>query len=208
MRARLALIFAVACTVAAGGCTVPSEGTPQPVSSALPPSGSGEDLPSDGAPRVEDPLDAARFEQEPCDVLTPADAETLNVPPTGEQSGDAYGQRCHWHNSDTGGSLFVTFFSGVDRGLSSFYEESRGSKWKYFERIDDIEGHPAVAYNIKEDPPKYDCSVAVGLIDELAFSAGVKLSNANVGHSDPCALAAKAAGMMTRTMQEAATHDS
>lgn len=204
MRTRLPVVLAVVGTVAVCGCTVPSEGTPLPVSSTqAPPSDS--DLPSDGAPKVEDPLDVSHFEQKPCDALTPEDAKTLNVPPEGEQQkGDSLGEWCLWFNRDTNGSLAVYFFSGDKRGLSSVYAEARSANWPYFKRIDDIEKHPAVAYNIKEDKPEEGCAVAVGLTDQLTFAANVSLSDANLGKSDPCPLAAKAAGMLMRTMQEEA----
>jgi len=189
---------------AVGGCTVPSAGTPLPASSVQPPSGSDGDLPSDGAPKVENPLEASHFERKPCDVLTSEDAETLNIPPTGEQkSNPAIGESCLWYNHDTGGSLAATFYSKDKGGLSSVYREARTESWAYFERIDDIEGHPAVAFTLKEEKPEYGCVVVVGLTDQLTFSADVALSDANVGKSEPCPLAAKAAGMMVRTMQEA-----
>lgn len=204
MRVRLLAAVAVVTVVAAGGCTVPSAGTPLPASTQAPTSNTDGDLPTNGAPKVENPLDASHFEKHPCDVLEPEAAETLNLPPDGEQEGIPTGETCLWFNDSTRGSLVVTFFSTDKDGLSSVYREARASGWPYFERIDDVEEHPAVAASIKEDPPKYGCVIFVGLTDQLAFSVDVSLSDANVGKSDPCPVAAKAAGMMVRTMREAA----
>jgi uncharacterized protein DUF3558 len=202
VRTRLPLVLAVVGMVVVSGCTVPSAGTPQPASSTQP---SLNDLPSDGAPKVETPLGASHFEQKPCDTLKPEDAKTLNIPPDGEQQkGDTAGEWCIWTNRDTGGSLGVAFFSGDKRGLSSVYKQAHGSQWAYFEPIDDVEGHPAIAFDTTHRKPEDECSVVVGLTDELAFMTRVALSDANIGKSDPCPLTAKAAGMLLRTMREAA----
>lgn len=201
-RARLPLVLAVVGVTVAGGCTVPSSGTPLPVSSTQ---ASGGDLPSDGAPKVENPLgDVSQFEQHPCDTLKAEDAKTLNVPPEGEQQkGDTAGEWCIWVNHETNGSLGVAFFSGDQRGLSSIYRQAHGSHWVYFERIDDVEGHPTIAFDATREKPEDECSIVVGLTDKLAFMTRVALSDANVGEVEPCPIAAKAAGMMLRTMREA-----
>jgi hypothetical protein len=205
VRTRLLLVLAV--LAVATGCTVTSEGTPRPTSSDsanTETSADSEALPSDGAPKVENPLDVSHFEENPCDALTSEDAKELNVPATGEQSGDAIGETCHWRNSQTRGFLSITFLSGEKRGLSSVYREAKEVKFPYFESIDDVEGHPAAAYSTAEEKATIDCAVAVGVTDQLAFIAHVALSDANIGQKDPCEMAAKAARMMMRTMREAA----
>lgn len=202
MRTRLPLVIAVLGMLVVSGCTTTSPGTPLPGSSTG--SSADSDLPTDGAPKVENPLDVSRFEQKPCDVLTPEDAEELNIPATGEQEGDSLGETCYWRNTQTRGSLAASFFSGDKRGLSSVYQEAKGSDFPYFEPIGDVEGHPAVAYNTEEEAPRTDCTVAVGLSDQLVFTARVALSDANLGRRKPCEVAADAAGMMMKTMLGAA----
>jgi hypothetical protein len=191
----------------ASGCTSATAGTPHAASSETSstsdqPPGSGDDLPSNGAPKVDNPLDVSRFEEHPCEALTPADAETLNVPPTGEQSGDEAGETCYWRNSQTRGSLSLTFFSEDGHGLSSVYEDADSGEYQYFEPIEDIEGFPAVAFNPSANKPAVDCGVVVGVSDKLAFMARVALSEANVGKKEPCAAAAQAAGMLLTVMKE------
>jgi hypothetical protein len=204
---RTRLLLAVAVVALAAGCTTTSAGTPLPSPSAseeLPPPDPDEALPSDGAPKVENPLDVTQFEEKPCDVLTPEDAQELNLPATGEQRGDSLGQTCYWRNSETRGFLAVSFFSGDERGLSSIYREAKGSDFPFFEPIADIEGHPAVAYNVDEEEPRVNCVVALGLSDQLAFTVSVDLSEANIGEKDPCKTSADIAGMLMKTMLEAA----
>lgn len=193
--------------VVAAGCTTTSEGTPRPGSTTEAPSGtspSSGDLPSDGAPKVENPLDVSRFEQSPCDALKPEEAQGLNVPATGEPTEIAFGKGCRWQNVQTQGVVSIQFFSTVKDGLSSVYREEKSSGFAYFEPIDDIEGFPAVAYDPEEKKPAADCSVAVGVSDQLSFTVKLGLSSANIGEKDPCQLAAQVADMMTKNMREAA----
>jgi hypothetical protein len=203
------LLLAVTVLAVATGCTTTSEGTPLPTPSTTSTTSStpnsGGDLPSNGAPKVENPLDVSHFEQHPCNTLTAEDAATLNIPATGEQTGDAIGETCAWRNSETRGTLAVSFFSGDNRGLSSLYGEAKDVGWPYFEPIDDIEKHPAVAYDTDEKKPTVKCTVAVGLSDRLAFTTRVSQSDANIENKkDPCEVATRVAGMLMRTMMEAA----
>lgn len=192
------------------GCTTTSESTPLPGSTSTseapsnpPDEPSSGDLPSDGAPKVEKPLDAGRFEQNPCDALTAEDAEALNVPAAGEPTEVAFGKGCRWRNKQTQGVVGIQFFSTDERGLSSVYQEAKRSDFPYFEPIADIEGLPAVAYDPETAKPTGGCSVAVGVTDQLAFTVQLDLSSANTGQKDPCTVAAQAAGMMAKTMREA-----
>jgi hypothetical protein len=207
VRNRLPLIVATLGVLVATGCTTTSEGTPLPGSTSTSASSdepSSGDLPSDGAPKVNDPLDVSHFEKNPCDALTPENTQTLNLPPDGEQKGDSLGETCYWRNSQTRGTVGLHFTSGDKRGLSSLYREAKRDNFAYFEPIDDIEGHPAVAYFPDAKKPTITCVVAVGLSDQLMFAAQVDLSDANIGHKDPCEAAAQVAGMAMKTMREAA----
>jgi hypothetical protein len=208
VRTRLSLLVATLGLIVVAGCTTTSEGAPLPDStstSEAPSSGESpsDDLPSDGAPEVEDPLDASHFEQNPCDALTSEDAEALNVPTPGEPTEVAFGKGCRWRNKQTQGVVGIQFYSTDKRGLSSVYREAKGSDFPYFEPIADIEGLPAVAYDPETAKPTGDCSVAVGVTDQLAFAVQLDLSSANTGQKDPCTVAAQAAGMMAKTMREA-----
>jgi hypothetical protein len=208
MRTRMPLVAALLGVAVASGCTSATAGTPHAVSSQTSstsdqPPGSGDDLPSNGAPKVDNPLDVSRFEEHPCEALTPADAETLNVPTPGKQADNGFGQSCDWINSKTRGALGVSFFSKVDSGLSSLYREAKSANWPLFERVADIEDHPAVVYSPSEAEPTIECSVAIGLTDRLAFTTNASLSDANIGKKNPCDAAAEAAGLLMRNMEAA-----
>jgi Protein of unknown function (DUF3558) len=208
VRTRLPLIAATLGILVASACTTTSAGTPLPASSTKtsnsPAPAPEDDLPSDGAPKVTDPLDAAQFEHSPCETLTSAQAQELNVPGAGEPVEDAFGKGCKWENSQTRGMATVHFNSDSKRGLSAVYEEAKGSDWPYFEQIDDIQGHPAVAFSPAQEKPTVNCVVAVGVSDTLAFTARADLSDTNIGKRDPCDVAAEVADKMMATMLEAA----
>lgn len=211
MRKRLPLIIvALSVVIVASGCTTALAGTPMPAGSSDtspdpstqdPPPTSSDGLPSDGAPKVETPLDVARFEDDPCAMLNSAQTKELNVPATGEPTEVAFGKGCVWRNAQSRGRVEVQFFSTIKRGLSAVYHEAKSSNFPYFEQIEDIEGYPAVAFDLGSGKPTARCSVSVGVSDQLVFTTRGYLSGANMGQKDPCEMTARAAGMMMKTMR-------
>jgi hypothetical protein len=209
VRRRLPIVIAVLAMAVVTGCTTATAGTPHAASSdvsSTDPSGTDDDLPSDGAPKVENPLDVSHFEEHPCDALKAEDAQTLNVPAEGKQTetGHVIFRGCTWINTKTGGALDINFFLTDRRGLSSVYREAKGMPFPYFEPIEPIEGYPAAAYNTKEKDPTAECLVGVGVSDQVSFSVGVAVSFDNIEKKDPCDAAVGATGMLLRTMKEAA----
>lgn len=200
------IAIAFSLTVLAG-CTTTSAGTPLPTPASstenTPSSTSPEnddELPSDGAPKVPNPIDASHFEQNPCDALTPTQAQGLDLG-SGKRQDTSFGRGCNWRNAEAGGSVSIDFASEDKRGISSAYRSGNKGEFGYFEPIDDIEGHPAVAYDITSGTPTAACFVAVGVTDELVFSTMVALSPSNVGKKDPCETSAMVAGIMLKNMQ-------
>jgi hypothetical protein len=207
---RIRLLLTALSVLAVAGCTTTSEGTPLPDSNATTESPSEEpstpdaELPTDGAPKVENPLDVSHFEQNPCDALTAEQTQELNVPATGDERDSGFGKTCYWRNSETRGVIGLSFFSEVEGGLSSLYREAESSDFPYFKSIEDIEGYPAVAYDTEVEEPTITCTVAVGVADKLAFAVQVDLSDANVGQKEPCGVTKQVASMIMKTMREAA----
>lgn len=162
-----------------------------------------DDLPSNGAPEVEVPLDTTRFQQAPCSTLTAKQAEDeLNLPPQGKPEEIALGKGCEWYNPDTRGQVRVGFLTGNPRGLSGFYDANEQGKYSYFTVLAPIEGYPAIASDVEDRRPMGRCIIDVGVTDKLAFDVVVQLSRANIGQTEPCEMAAKVAGMALRTMKK------
>jgi len=203
----VAAVLATLSVVALAGCTTPSPGTPTPDSrsstdeTSTSTTENDDDLPSDGAPKVTNPIDVSHFEQNPCDAFTPAQAQQFDLE-AGKRQDTDFGNGCAWRNPETGGSVTLGFASVDKRGLSSTYRAEKEGDFTYFEPIDDIEGHPAVAYDVNSSKPTAACFVDVGVTDELTFATRVGLSASNVGEKDPCELSAQVAGMILKNMQE------
>jgi hypothetical protein len=194
------------------GCTTTSRGDPAPATTtevstvnSTAPSSEEDDLPSHGAPKVDDPLDTTRFQQDPCLALTAEQAQDeLNLPPQGEPEEIALGKGCEWFNPDTRGRVIIGFLTGNPRGLSGFYDAKQQGKYAYFNELPPIEGYPAIAIDIEDRRPRGICIVDVGVTDQFVFDVYLQLSQANVGNVEPCELAAEVAGKALRTMKEGA----
>lgn len=191
-------------------CTTPSEGDPRPAdstgSTTSSSSGNGkEELPFAGAPKVNDPLDTSRYEEDPCRSLTSAQAQSLNLPPTGTLDDTvALGIGCDWFNEQTRGEVNIVFLVDDPRGLSPEYDANRRGKWEFFEELPTIEGYPAVARAGIDSRDDGTCTVVVGVADDMAFALSVRLSLANIENGDPCKKAAEVAGLALQTMEAGA----
>lgn len=202
-------LIGLLCLVLAG-CTTTSQGEPTPeTTSAITDSPSSstdenDDLPTNGAPKVGDPLDTTRFQQEPCATLTKAQAADLNLPATGEPTDIVGGVGCEWDNRDTRGYALVGFVTSNSKGLSNVYASNERGEYSYFNPLPDINGYPGVVAHIEDSRSRGICGVFVGVTDELVVDIAVKLSAANVGNADPCEVVVDVAGMALQTMKEGA----
>jgi len=194
------------------GCTTTSAGEPGPdatsetqtinPTSTVETADPGEDLPTDGAPTVPDPLDTTAFQQDPCRALTPDQSQELNVGSSGEPYEEVLGNGCEWRNTESKGRTKLAFLDRDPRGLSALYRANKAGKWAYFEELPPIEGYPAIVRGIVDDRDRGSCTVVVGVSDEIAFATILELSPANVGKKDPCEVGAQVAGMALQNMKQ------
>jgi len=212
MRNRPSMLFVgLLMVMLASGCTTTSQGEPGPATTKSVETGTtsssetdqaNEELPTDGAPAVPNPIDTTTFQQTPCQMLTPAQSEELNVGSAGEPYDEALGNGCEWANKETRGRAKIAFLDKDPRGLSALYRADKEGKWAYFEELPPIEGFPAVIRDIVDRRPEGNCTVIVGVSDEIAFGTILELSQANVGKKDPCEVGAQVAGMALQTMKQ------
>ena len=192
-------------------CTTTSHGEPRPVEAETATSGpapttsgnSDEELPFAGAPKVDDPLDTSRYEQDPCLTLTAEQTEPLNLPGKGEINDKvALGIGCDWFNRETRGEVSINFIVDDPRGLSPEYESEQQGEFPDFTELPAIDGYPAIT---RDGASEYgDCTIVVGVADDMAFESIVQLSQANVGQKDPCEVAVEVAGLALQTMKAGA----
>jgi hypothetical protein len=191
------------------GCTSTSEGTPRPtatsdtVESTQPSESEGpndDELPFAGAPAVNDPLDTEQFQQNPCQVLTAAQAQELVVV-AGRPHNGPLGNACKWESPDDRlAYIDVQFLNEDPRGLSALYDANEKGGYAYFDELEPIADYPAVARDGVEDRPNGKCTVVVGTSNEEAYAVILQLSQVNVDKKDPCDTAAMIAEMTLRTM--------
>jgi hypothetical protein len=215
-RAIIALA-AMAICLTLTGCTTTSQGLPVPQThpasetgaggtstGSAPPSSSASngDLPSDGAPKVRNPLDTSRYQQNPCQMLMSEHLQQLNLPTQGKPGQGPLGLECDWLNQETGASAGIEWADKNPRGLSSTYAARKSGRYAYFIELGEIEGYPAVAADLSDARDTGTCVLTVGVSDQLIFLVSVQLSLRNIEKKDPCKDGAVAvAAMMLQTMK-------
>jgi hypothetical protein len=161
-------------------------------------------LPYAGAPKVENPLDTAQFQQDPCRALTATQADDLNVRFPGEPDDGPLGRTCGFRGrSDERALIDVRSLDKYPYGLSATYQAEEDGKWAHFAELPPIEGYPAVAYDGVEQRATGGCVVDVGTSDEVVFEVSLQLSTDNIGKKEPCETAAMVAGKVLQTMKAA-----
>jgi hypothetical protein len=211
---RHSLVLGLVCTALAAGCTTVSQGEPAPATTGTAETAQttesqpsetdpGGDLPTDGAPAVPDPLDTTAFQQNPCRSLTAAQSTELEVTTDGKPVAEALGNSCMWQNPRSTGVAILSFLDKDPRGLSAEYHADKEGKWAYFEELSPIEGFPAVARDLSDERGTGNCSVVVGVSDQISFALYLQQSHEKIGQVDPCSKAAEVAGMALQTMKGA-----
>lgn len=213
MFTRLPLLAALLAVVVLAGCTTRSEGSPSPAptsenqTSDESPAGEEPDdqeLPYAGAPAVDNPLDTARYQQDPCQSLTAAQAEALNLVYPGEAQDGALGKACRFGGrTDARARVYIAFHDRYPFGLSAVYQANEDGKLDVFEPLPPIEGYPAVVRAGTDDRPNGGCTIDVGASDEITFEVAVLLAQQYVGTKDPCESAVLVTGEVLRTMKSA-----
>ena len=198
--------------VVIAGCTTVSPGEPVRAttventttseSTAPPTTSSDQELPFAGAPKVDNPLDATRFRQDPCQALTQNQAQSLGLPASGAPRDMPLGNACEWRKSGSTGSATVHFLDRNANGLSAEYQANEDGKYAYFNVLPLIEGYPAVATDIVDGRDGGRCTVVVGVSDKLAVEFPISLALDSIGNTDPCETAAKVAGLALQTMKQ------
>jgi hypothetical protein len=198
----LGLGFVSACTTTSEGEPLPADSTENTTSSSAPQTSGEEELPFAGAPKVANPLDTSRYEQDSCQSLTADQAQSLDLPPAGTIIKVPLSKACEWKNPTTRGYVKIAFIVDDPRGLSPEYDANNRRKYAYFDALPNIEGFPAVARDIVDDRDKGYCSVVVGVADDMVFDTSVQLSQVNVGIDDPCKTAVDVAELALQTMKQ------
>lgn len=195
-----AALALTACTTSSAGTPTSEPGRPSSSSTGSAPSSDSDTY---GAPRVENPLDATRFLNDPCSVLTPAQLTTFGVsrPGTGDTESPiakAAGPICNWH-ADPGvdSTIGVTWQRGNKNGLADLYR-MRDEVTEYFIETT-VSGYPAVFNSPVDSRNDGHCGIAVGVSDTLTFTAS---ESGTLDAEGACARAKQVAAAVIVTMKE------
>lgn len=194
-----ALMLIAACSTATGGEPKPTKVTPSQ-------DGSTSTLPHSGAPKVEDPMNAATLrmtQQDPCGTLTTEQVTQLRLSPQGQSDDAQSGPFCRWRNVDAGSSAGINFPTEVNfEGLSQIYKISKLERnADFFYEMPPIQGFPVIASSTSDARDLGTCPVQVGLTDRQVMYVGVTISREKRGQLEPCATAREVAGMALTTMK-------
>lgn len=190
------------------GCSPETGGTPEPTVQPSQSQQPGNALPSDGAPKVENPIDTAEFEAAPCSVAPSAQLKKagFEMKPPETQLDNATGPQCKWKFAQSGyGAVAAKFISISDRGLSELYDQRDTNFRELFVEIPSVAGYPGVIYDTKDARKTGLCAVVVGVRDDQAYEVATLLISDNPDYATPCKVAQKVAEIAVTTMKKAAS---
>ncbi|HEV7950160.1 MAG TPA: DUF3558 domain-containing protein [Glaciihabitans sp.] len=191
------IVFAgVAATtlLALAACTTPVN-SPTPLASSGPSSPTSSKL---TAPQVPNPLDASKFEQDPCTVLSQAQASQVANLTTSSKADGNVAPICSWADNDHNTVAFG--FVPGNGGLSTVYK-NQDNKSGYFKVAPDVAGYPAAFFGSHDDRNDGGCQVAVGVSNDEVITISADFRNSSPYYSDPCSMAVKAAEAAMATLK-------
>lgn len=146
-------------------------------------------------PQVTQPLNVAKYEQNPC-ALLPQSAEVFHAVRNRKIAGNV-APVCTWNDSENS-SLAIGPLPGQG-GLATVYRNR--SNIGYVEPAPSIDGYPAVFTNVLDNRSDGGCQIAVGVRADEAFTSSVILFKQSPSYNDPCAVALKAARTVAATLK-------
>lgn len=209
-----ATVALIGCAALLGACKEGGSATPMPQpgvspasspATADPSSPPSTALPFGGAPKVNNPLPSTALDQPPCtSALTDAQLQKLfGKVPTANPDDLVLGPTCRWSKPETGAMVYVGYTTKQRLGLSATYSYTQ-PKVKFWQVAPDVQGFPAVYYEMGRAKPTDECTMDVGLADDLALHVGVTIGRQKEGTVDPCEGARMVADMVITNVRGAA----
>ncbi len=197
---------AVASVLTLAGCTSEKPGTATPVPSGSPSSSASS---NPDVPKVSTPLDPSKYLSEPCTIVPASALSALKFtdPGTAQQRDEglgAAGPSCGWQIRGVGQSMVVIIATGNrDRGaggLAGLYTAHETGQFPFLEPAPEVEGYPAVYVDKRDRRPIGNCSLDVGIADDLVLAVH---SGGYEGADDSCAAAQQVAAAIITTLKGA-----
>ncbi|MFE0020764.1 DUF3558 domain-containing protein [Amycolatopsis sp. NPDC059021] len=200
---------AVSICLGASACSTQTPGTATPA-----PGGSGKPSSSRAAdpnvPKVSQPLSVAKYESDPCQTIPQSVLTALRytdpgkVQPRDNSPAGEVGPSCGWVIGAEGLGLQVILETGNrDKGIGGIagqYTGKRMGQLGFVIPAPDVDGYPAVYADLKDRRAEGNCSLVVGIADDLVFSVGAE---GYKGEQDSCRVAQQAASAVIKTLKGA-----
>ncbi|WP_033291411.1 DUF3558 domain-containing protein [Amycolatopsis jejuensis] len=188
-----ALGLLTACSGGSGGSGGTSQ-TPAPAaSSGAPSTGSG--------PKVPAPLPTQVLLNDPCNVLTAAEATEIGLASPGEKTTGSGLIGCQWTSSGSRQNFVgITPLPQNTGGIGDIYAQK--ARQAYFQPTA-IDGYPGLFADTQDGRPSGTCTLWVGVTDQLAVSV-IPAIGTGANKSNPCGIAEKFAAVMIKHLKGAA----
>ncbi|MGO1051483.1 DUF3558 domain-containing protein [Crossiella sp. CA198] len=192
---QLAAIISLS-TLVLSGC---GGGTPDPTqATSAPTSTSKQSL----APPINNPVSADAFKDRPCDLLTPAQRETVGAtkPPKADDS--VLGPACVWGPKDSSENTRVS---------ATLYTKPEAVKWErffelkdqnpFFEPAGELAGVQAVHTHDEKTAERGGCTTQLGLSKDLMMEVAVNLPLKSPDYKTPCKVSDRMATLVIQNLR-------
>ncbi|WHT22297.1 DUF3558 domain-containing protein [Crossiella sp. CA-258035] len=153
------------------------------------------------APPINNPISADAFKDRPCDLLTPAQRESVGATrPKAEDS--RLGPSCVWLAKEVGEDAAVD---------ATLYTKPEAVKWDrffelsdrnpYFHPAGEIEGVPAVHTNDEKTAERGGCTTHLGLNKDLMMEVAVDLPLKSPDYKTPCKVSDRMAAFVIQNLR-------
>lgn len=150
------------------------------------------------APPVPAPLPTDTLLANPCGALSPDQAAQIGLTGAGKADQDEAGPRCQWKSAtSTLNAVYISPVPANANGLSDIYANK--AKDQYFQPTT-IDGYPAVYADVQDTRSIGDCSLWVGVTDQLAVSVSTQIGE-GPNKSNPCPVIQRVATAMVQHLQ-------
>lgn len=176
-RTGIGISLLLATTAGCSSPSVPEEPTAntggEPTASAG--AGGSGSVSSTDVPKVAQPLDARRYVEDPCAVLSRQQVAALGANVEGEPSSAAStrasGPGCFWNPRGASKTVGVAFLTPNVNGLADTYTQHARGFFAFFEPIV-VDGYPGVLSDTLDQRDSGSCGGVVAVNDKLTVSVG------------------------------------
>lgn len=198
------------------GCDSTSDGSARSVSDSNQPASTGlssdssgahnpdradGDLPQNGAPAVNDPLDVGVVKDDLCAAITDDQAERF--PGELVESGTDGEDYCTWkYEKDMFRLGYINGELDLDnpKGLSKYYGNVN-EDIVTVDPVGSVNGYPAVQLDIGHTESG-GCVITVGIRNDLTYTSHVVLNDDHPSYDEPCELAREFAGVVVDNLKK------